>query len=433
MILKVVLILLISLNVYSQSCELYKSDLGQIKACKPNRVHLTFDDGPNTNTTPKIIRTLKKQKVDATFFISTHQLEKGDLDKKSELLNEILQNKFTLASHGHDHNCHDIRYDWSGNLQEGYNDKERRIQISKSIKLLNQFTNKQFSKQDLKLIRFPYGRGISPSPKEIEKMIKDGRDIRGSNYAEKLHYYRAHSPAMSIASEYELSHVGWNHDSKDATTKYSAKNQDEYIDFQLRSFCRSSSKNIVALYHDTRPINSSPSKYDSTKTVMDEIIEKSKCLGIEFVSAKEIFSKDLQAGVFTPSYNAIDKVSEMIKETEKLKVSNNPSCNTKVLENTQGNSCYSKYVGEVKHCHGNESFCIDGQWIKSSKLYEATCKGNLNSVTAKKLSSNYLGKSCDVPSKSIEIGKSKCYCQYKDEKLIWNCYDISSGVAKALF
>ncbi len=115
-------------------------------------------------------------------------------------------------------------------------------------------------------------------------MISNGRYIPGSSYAEKLNYYRKNSPAMSVASEYGLSHIGWNHDSKDSTNKFGKENKEEYIDHQLESICNRSQKNIMTLFHDTSVINSLPSKYNLDKTVMDEIIEKLKCLGVNILA-----------------------------------------------------------------------------------------------------------------------------------------------------
>lgn len=52
--------------------------------CNGKIVHLSFDDGPNTTTTPKILSTLKKHNIPAKFFVLTHQLEKGDLSKRKK-------------------------------------------------------------------------------------------------------------------------------------------------------------------------------------------------------------------------------------------------------------------------------------------------------------------------------------------------------------
>jgi peptidoglycan/xylan/chitin deacetylase (PgdA/CDA1 family) len=426
----------LSNEVIAQSCEQYADDLKLVKnsmrnnqKCSDKNVHLSFDDGPNTTTTPIILETLKRQNVKATFFVSTHQLEKGDLTKKKATLLDMLESGLTIASHGHDHNCHDIRYDWKGNLQPGYTDAQRREQLTTSVGLLNKFTDNKFSEQENLLLRFPYGRGISPSPKEINKMITDGRYIEGDNYSEQLDYYREHSPAMSIASESKLSHVGWNHDSKDSTTAYSAENKTEYIAAQLTSICKSSAKNIMTLFHDTRKINSTASDYDSNKTVMDEIIEKARCLGISFLAMDDFLDRDLQNGVYTKAYTLEAQMNEVIEILEGGVLKNvSPKLECPVGQTTTPKDCHSNYVGLVKHCTGNTSYCIDGQWITSLDVFQATCNAELSFEAAKELSTTYLNKSCSEAGKRQEIEKDKavCYCQLGDaEQLKWNCFDIT--------
>lgn len=423
----------ISTTVFALNCKQY--NLTPNPVCKNKNVHLTFDDGPNTTTTPKVLATLKRQGVPATFFISTHQLEKGDLTKKKELMNQMLDANFTIASHGHDHNCHDYRYDWKGNFEKGYTDEQRREQVSKSINLLNEFTDNRFAKQKNQLIRFPYGRGISPSKKEIQKMINDGRHIPGNNYAEQLAYYRAHSPAMSIASEYKLSHIGWNLDSADSTSTYSSNNKDKYVLDTVSALCRGSNKNVMTLFHDTRAINSYPSSYDKNNTVMDEIIEKAKCLGVNFVSMDEMLDSPLQDGVYTKAYKSKDVLGDFIAQIEAINSSETPlACAENELSmqnvnNLAGKPCVSEYIGNVNHCEGNVSFCIDGTWTASKDIYELVCLENLSADIGKKVSSKYLRKECSIPGKREAIGANQevaCYCQESgsENQLYWNCFDI---------
>lgn len=433
-----ILFFLIQPSAFGQLCSQYQKEIQSFKNCKGKNIHLTFDDGPDATTTPKIIEALKRQKVPATFFISTHQLEKGDLKKKEQILHEMLKNGFVVASHGHDHNCHDIRYDWEGNLESGYTDKERREQVQKSILLLNQFTENKFQKQNLHLIRFPYGRGISPSKKEIKKMIDDGRYIEGSSYAEQLKYYREHSPAMSIASESGLSHIGWNHDSQDSTSNYSIKNKEDFIKHQLTALCNSNPKNYMTLFHDTRAINSAPSKFDPNKTVMDEFIEKAKCLGVNFQSMQDFLKNDLNNGIYTKAYNGTQKLEQGLQQIININQNtNSDQCTISETNTPKGKSCESKYIGTVEHCEGQDSFCIDGEWVKSKDIQTLVCEENLDSAVGLLLSKNFLNKECLTPSKRAELSKNKivCYCQENEKqenKLIWNCFDISSGSAKAI-
>jgi len=59
---------------------------------------LTFDDGPNPETTPEILRVLAQHGVRATFFVLGHKLE-----KHPELARRIRDAGHELAIHGFDH------------------------------------------------------------------------------------------------------------------------------------------------------------------------------------------------------------------------------------------------------------------------------------------------------------------------------------------
>ena len=405
-----------------------------------NELILTFDDGPDTKKTPKILESLKRQNVPATFFISTHQLEdragkkKRDVKKKGELLLEMLKNGFTIASHGHDHDCHDLRLA-DKKWQAGFNDEQRREQVKMSIDLLNKYTNNKFSKQNLNLIRFPYGRGISPSKIEIAEMEKRGRHFDGDSYAQKLKSYRETSPAMSVASEYNLSHIGWNMDSQDASSKYSSTNQETYVHDQLKNICGSSANKIMTLFHDTRSINSLPSVHKG-KTVIEEIIEKSKCLGVKFLSMKQILDQKLQTGVYIKADPL--KLKSFTSTIKKINEDSPKACIISPEEVSQpmGESCYSNDLQrDVPHCQGSSSFCIDGKWITNKNVYELICMKNMSVDNGKLLLAKYLWKSCSIKSKRVEIEKNKvaCYCQYDDNsKLFWNCFDISNTKAEKI-
>lgn len=423
------------------NCKAYLAATTGVGGCKNKNVHLTFDDGPNTKETPKILAALKRQKVPATFFISTHQLEKGDIEKKEDLLKEMIRSGHTVASHGHDHNCHDIRKIGENNFEAGYTDEQRRDQVEKSIKLLNDKTDNFFDKQKHRLIRFPYGRGISPSNDEINEMIKSGRKIPGSSYSERLTNYRKESPAMSVASESKLDHIGWNHDSRDATSDFSIKSKDKYVTSIISYMCKSKQNNLMSLFHDVKPINSAPSSLDKNKIVMDEIIEKAKCLGINFKSMDQMLQGKLQAGIHIESYLTDEKIVNMSDQIGKI--SDSPiglTCSTteKNYEKPQGSSCTSKSGKTFKHCEGVSSFCIDGKWITNKNLYEMACEEGFSVEATKELSSKYLNKSCEDQRgirKIIEPDEAVCDCQENEaqnDKLMWNCFDIRSGVAKRI-
>ncbi len=49
------------------------------KTSKKNVICLTFDDGPSSNVTPRVLNTLKRNNVKATFFIINYSKENKKL------------------------------------------------------------------------------------------------------------------------------------------------------------------------------------------------------------------------------------------------------------------------------------------------------------------------------------------------------------------
>ena len=65
-------------------------------------IYLTFDDGPSTNITPKILDILKKKNVKATFFILNYD------GAKEEIVKREVNEGHTVAIHGYSHNYKEI-------------------------------------------------------------------------------------------------------------------------------------------------------------------------------------------------------------------------------------------------------------------------------------------------------------------------------------
>ena len=61
-------------------------------------VALTFDDGPNPQTTPRILDTLREHDVRATFFVVGSQVE-----KHPDLLRQIVEDGHAIGNHTYDH------------------------------------------------------------------------------------------------------------------------------------------------------------------------------------------------------------------------------------------------------------------------------------------------------------------------------------------
>ena len=74
-------------------------------------IYLTFDDGPNRYTTPKVLDILKKNNVKATFFELKPAKDDFDLTKR------VIEEGHTLALHGYQH-----KYDIVYQSQKKYHD-----------------------------------------------------------------------------------------------------------------------------------------------------------------------------------------------------------------------------------------------------------------------------------------------------------------------
>lgn len=99
-------------------------------------VALTFDDGPSTVNTPKILKTLKKYKAHATFFVLGNRATAG-----ADVLKQELALGCEIANHSWDHKS------LKEMAMKGVNEE-----YDKTAKLVKRLTG-----ADVKLLRPPYG------------------------------------------------------------------------------------------------------------------------------------------------------------------------------------------------------------------------------------------------------------------------------------
>src|SRR5512138_1512141 len=78
-------------------CEMYADVIASGPKGK-NRVALTFDDGPDPATTPKVLQALRQYGFRATFFVIARKAE-----QQPELIDAILDDGHELALHGYAH------------------------------------------------------------------------------------------------------------------------------------------------------------------------------------------------------------------------------------------------------------------------------------------------------------------------------------------
>ncbi|WP_242977301.1 polysaccharide deacetylase family protein, partial [Clostridium fallax] len=74
---------------------------GKYKVDGKKIAFLTFDDGPSTTVTPKILDILKENEIKGTFFIVGNSL---DRDESKELLKRTIKEGHAIANHTVTHN-----------------------------------------------------------------------------------------------------------------------------------------------------------------------------------------------------------------------------------------------------------------------------------------------------------------------------------------
>ncbi|MCH3963042.1 MAG: polysaccharide deacetylase [Clostridium sp.] len=136
-------------NVDSSNFDPYKKDGKKV-------VYLTFDDGPSTNNTPKILDTLKQYDVKATFFLIGKNAEQNP-----ELVKKEVAQGHAVGNHTY---SHDMSYIYS-------NPKIFMQEIYKCQSVLSSILGENYN---LKLVRFPggsFGDRLKPFREEV---IKNG-------------------------------------------------------------------------------------------------------------------------------------------------------------------------------------------------------------------------------------------------------------------
>ena len=95
-------------------------------------VFLTFDDGASTTVTPKILDTLEKEDVRATFFVTGKTIENGG-DKARELIKRSFNYGNAIANHSYSHNYSALYPNRILNLQNFIDDFKKTDDLLKDI------------------------------------------------------------------------------------------------------------------------------------------------------------------------------------------------------------------------------------------------------------------------------------------------------------
>ncbi|GFZ34294.1 hypothetical protein CSC2_48200 [Clostridium zeae] len=123
---------------------------------------LTFDDGPSTTVTPKILNILKENNVKATFFIVGKQLE--ETAEAKNILLETYKQGHAIANHTYSHN-------YSKLYPHGIVDVNSFMaEVEQNNNILKGVLGESFASR---VIRFPGGHMSWKAVSEIDKKLED--------------------------------------------------------------------------------------------------------------------------------------------------------------------------------------------------------------------------------------------------------------------
>lgn len=198
-------------------------------------VYLTFDDGPTTSVTPKVLDILKEEDIKASFFVIGKSVE-----AHPEIVKRAYEEGHYIANHGYSHNNSTLYQSSESFINEI---KQTDVAISKAIGVDNYCSH---------IFRFPNG-------------------FMAPLYKSKKEEY------VSLLSDIEYAYIDWNCLTKDSEQKYSS--------FQLLDNLITSSKNkntLVILMHDTKDVNDG-------SLVLKDSISYLKSQGYEFRNFYALF------------------------------------------------------------------------------------------------------------------------------------------------
>ncbi|WP_298846543.1 polysaccharide deacetylase family protein [Clostridium sp.] len=204
---------------------------------------LTFDDGPSTTVTPKILDILKKNNVKATFFLVGENIEENERSK--ELVKREFNEGNAIGNHTYSHNRNNILLPNNEiNVPIFMNDVKKNNDVLKNV------LGQAFS---TRILRVPGG------------------------YMSREYYNDPNLPEFDAKlKEKNIISIDWNVEIKDASGKYN-KSAAELFSI-LKQEVGTKSK-VIILMHDTY------GKIQTAKA-LPQIIEYLKDQGYEFRTIK---------------------------------------------------------------------------------------------------------------------------------------------------
>ena len=198
--------------------------------------YLTFDDGPTTSVTPKILDILKEENIKASFFVIGK-----NVDSHPEIVKRAYEEGHYIANHGYSHN-NSILYKSSESFISEV--KKTDLAIGKAIGIEDYCSH---------IFRFPNGFMAPLYKSQKEK-------------------------AVLLLLEMNYTYIDWNCLNKDSERKYT----NTQLLNNLKQSCENKNT-LVVLMHDTKDVNNS-------SLVLKESIDYLRREGYEFRNFYEFVS-----------------------------------------------------------------------------------------------------------------------------------------------
>ena len=170
--------------------------------------YLTFDDGPTSKSTPKILKILSEENVKATFFVIGKHVKQNP-----ELVKQAYNDGHYIANHGYSHNNNKLYSSSDSFINEI---KSTDLEIGKAIGIDNYSSH---------IFRFPNGYMASAFKSQKQQYAKLLNDI-------------------------DYAYIDWNCLNKDSEKKYT---NSELLN-NLKNSCKNKGT-LVILMHDTSDVN----------------------------------------------------------------------------------------------------------------------------------------------------------------------------------
>lgn len=156
------------------------------------RIALTFDDGPNPDTTPHVLDILKKYNIKATFFLIGSNI---DGPEAIALVKRELREGHNIGNHT-----------WTHPHMGQVSEAQVRTEIDKTDKILS-----QFKKNRPRVMRFPYGESSCYAEEYVESKHYNivGWDLDSCDWSYGEGIQKSDCVSPELQKKYADGYQGW--------------------------------------------------------------------------------------------------------------------------------------------------------------------------------------------------------------------------------